>query len=278
MSHFYFAGRRWTFVFFLLGLLTTQGLFAQQNTTPFEQVFVSTGIDKESLKKDFPNLYQVVKNKEYKTEDVNAFIKAHAAEWDNFCNLPALKKLNIAWGTLGLATPQAKPQFKHSIYQWYAAAGITDAKKNELFPHFPLPNLKNDLNKELAEYEQKIGAWQRLHPEEYERFLNTPELTALNPYYNGYYKLPYIPRFIGAKIELDKPAKVNTGNAIADDYNYQLKLRNWYFVFKPQEFNRLYGKDYKFPDSFDQQAYRDEVTKLLNDKKAGTYPNMNNPH
>ncbi|HLP50069.1 MAG TPA: hypothetical protein VK154_04250 [Chitinophagales bacterium] len=278
MPHLYFALRRWTIALFLIGFTASQSIWAQINNTPFEQVFVATGIDKETLKSAFPNLYQVVKNKDYKTEDINSFIKSHGTEWDAFTNLPGIKKLNIAWGTLGLTTPEAKPQFQHSIYQWYKAAGITEAKRAELFPNFPLPNLKNDLNKELADYEQKIGAWQRLHPEEFERFLNTPELTALNPYYNGYYKLPYMPRFIGAKIGLDKPVKANTGNSIADEYNYQLKLRNWYFVFKPQEFNKLYGKDYKFPDSFDQQAYRGQVIKMLNDTKEGTYPNMSNPH
>ncbi len=276
MLQLYFLKRRC--VPLLILMLGASMLYAQQNNTPFEQVFVTTGLNKESLKTDFPHLYQVVKNKDYKTEDVNSFIKANATEWQNFTNLPSVKKLNIAWGTLGLVLPENKPEFQHSLYQWYKASGISEAKKEALFPHFPLPNLKNDANKELTEYEQRISAWQRLYTEEYERFLNAPELTALNPYYKGYYKFPYIPRFIGAEIELEKPTKANTGNAIVDDYNYQLKLRNWYFVFKPQEFTKLYGKDYKFPESFDQQAYRDQIIKMLNNKKAGTYPDMSNPH
>ncbi|HLP19366.1 MAG TPA: hypothetical protein VK174_03660, partial [Chitinophagales bacterium] len=141
MPHLYFALRRWTIALFLIGFTASQSVWAQINNTPFEQVFVATGIDKETLKSAFPNLYQVVKNKDYKTEDVNSFIKSHGTEWDAFTNLPGIKKLNIAWGTLGLTTPEAKPQFQHSIYQWYKAAGITEAKRAELFPNFPLPNL-----------------------------------------------------------------------------------------------------------------------------------------
>lgn len=276
MAHFYFPKQTW--VTLLLIVLGSTFVHAQLNNTPFEQVFVTTGIDKATIKNDCPHLYQVVSNKEYKTEDVNAFIKANPAEWQKFVGLAAVKKLNIAWGTLGLVVPEVKPEFPHSLYQWYKASGLSDAKREALFPHFPMPNLKNEANKELADYEQRIGAWQRLYTEEYERFLNTPELTALNPYYKGYFKLPYMPRFIGAEIELDKPVKATTGSPIIDEFNYQLKLRNWYFVLKPQEFNKLYGKDYKFPDSFDQQAYRDQMLKLLNDKKAGVYPDMTNPH
>lgn len=276
MVHFYFLKRRGLLclLFFALAF----NLSAQINSTPFEQVFITANLDKESLKKDFPHLYQVVKNKDYKTEDVNSFIKSNGTEWNNFCNVPAVKKLNIAWGTLGLVLPETKKEFPHSLYQWYKASGISDAKRNQLFPHFPLPNLKNDADKELADYEAKIGAWQRLYTEEYEHFLNAPELTSLNPYYTGYFKFPYLPKFIGQEIDLEKPTKPNTGNAIADDFHYQMKLRNWYFVFKPNEFDRLYGKDYKFPDSFNQQEYREHIIKISKEKKTGTYPNMNNPH
>ncbi len=270
------AGKVLTLFLFLTA--AAQSSFAQQNNTPFDQVFSFAGVDKESLKKDFPHLYQVVKNKDYKTEDINDFIKKHTVEWNDFCNMPAIKKLNISWGTMGLTTETPKAEFSHSLYRWYKAANVSEATRKELFPHFPLPNLKNDAAKELAEYDQRIVAWQRLYSEEYEHFLNAPELTALNPYYKGYYKLPYLPRFIGAEIGLDKPVKANTGNAIQDEYQYQLKLRNWYYVFKTAEFEKLYGSDYKFPETFNAEQYREQIIKMLKDKKAGTYPDYTNPH
>ena len=270
MVQVYFTKRRWLYALFLFAAIAPNFLFAQINATPFEQVFVTANLDKETLKKDFPHLYSVVKNKDYKTEDVNSFIQSYQTEWSSFCNLPALKKLNIAWITLGITSAEIKKPFPHSMYQWYKAANISDAKKNQLFPHFPLPNLKNDADKELADYYQKIGVWQRLYTEEYERFLNSPELTALNPYYKGYYQLPYIPKFVGSAITQQKPDKQNTGNAIMDEYNHQLKLRNWYFVFKPEIFEHLYGKDYKFPKDFDGAAYRHIVITKLNEKKDGT--------
>ena len=263
--------------FILFSFLSTSLLTAQQSAPSFEQVFSFAGIQKDALKKDFPHLYQVV-SKTYTTDDVNTYVKSYEGEWNSFQNLPAIKKLNIAWPTLGIAASAPKAGFSHSLYQWYKAANVSDATRKELFPHFPLPNLKNDPNKEAADYDQRVVAWQRLYSEEYEHFLNAPELTALNPYYKGYYKLPYLPRFVGSAIELEKPVKQNTGNTITDDYQYQLKLRNWYYVLKPEEFEKLYGKDYKFPDSFDAKQYRDHIVKMLKDKKAGTYPDYTNPH
>lgn len=261
----------------LLLLLLVVGV-TQAAVNPFESVFEATGIKKESLSKTFPRLYNVVSKADYTTADINAWITASPKEWKNFNELPEVKKLNIAWVTLGLNVPAIEKVFEHSMYQWYKASAITEEKRKQLFPHFPLPDLRNDFDKELITYIEKIGAWQRLYPEEYERFLNAPDLTALNPYYTGYYKLPYMPGFIGKEIGLEKPQRQNTGNAIVDDYNYQLKLRNWYFVFKPEEFERLYGKDYKFPDSFDAKTYREHTARILNETKAGTYPNNQNGH
>lgn len=251
---------------------------AQSNTNPFESVFETTGIKKESLKSNLPNLARVLSNKDYTVNDINNWIAYSPKEWKIFTELAEVKKLNIAWVTLGIKTPTPARKFEHSLYEWYVASGLTEERRKQLFPHFPLPDLKNDYDKEQIAYEQKIGTWQRLYPEEYERFLNTPELTALNPYYKGYYKLPYLPRFIGQEITLNKPQKVNTGNPVIDEYNFQLKLRNWYFVFKPEEFERLYGKDYKFPESFDAKTYREYTIRVLKEMQSGTYPNNQNGH
>lgn len=265
----------------LLALLlcTTFSLFAQQqNYNPFKEVLVTTDLTAATLKKDCPKLSGIVSRPDYTIDDINAWVKSSPKEWSTFTQIPAVKKLNVAWITLGIAAPEKPKQLQHSFYQWYVAANISDAKRRELFPHFPLPDLKNDLDKEAITYDGKVGTWERLYPEEYQRFLNTPELTALNPYYNGYFKLPYIPAFIGQPIELDKPQKKHTDNEILDEYNYQLKLRNWYFVFRPDEFERLYGKDYKMPDDFDAKTYREYTIRILNETKAGTYPNNTNGH
>lgn len=258
-------------------LFISQIVLAQAAQLPFRQVLEVANVTADNLRKDCPKLAQLLAKPELTTAEVNQWIKSNAKEWTVFTEMPSVKKLNIAWATLGIET-ETKVEFTHSMYLWYAKSGISEEKKNKIFPHFPLPNLRNDLTKEYELYDQKIASWQRLYPEEYERFLNAPELTALNPYYNGYFKLPYIPKFIGQEIADTKPIKKKTGNDEMDEYTYQMKLRNWYFVFKPQEFERLYGKDYKFPADFDQKAYRDQVTKLVNDTKTGVYPNMQNPH
>ncbi len=259
-------------------MLAIGTLSAQQNVNPFTEVLTYANINTDNLKKDFPHLKRVLNKDGYTVADVSTWAKENPKEWDAFQKLPEVSKLNIAWSTVGIAEPTKAAEFKNSFYQWYKGAKLSDAKRNELFPHFPLPNLNNDLEKEAIAYDDKVGAWQRLYPQEYETFLNTPELTALNPYYAGYYTLPYIPRFIGQNIGLEKPVKENTGNDVADEFNYQMKLRNWYFVFQPAEFNNLYGKDYKFPADFDAQTYREYTIRILNETKAGTYPKEDNPH
>lgn len=249
-----------------------------QQVNPFNEVLTMAGLTRDNLKKDFPQLTKVLAKESYTLEDINKWIGNQPKEWNEFNQLAPVKKLNIAWSTLGVKTPEKAAEFHHPMYDWYKASKISEQKRNQLFPHFPLPDLKKDVNAELSNYEQRISAWQRLYTEEYQTFLNTPELTALNPYYNGYYKLPYIPKFIGVTIGLEKPVKQNTGNEIKDDYNYQLALRNWYFVFKPAEFERLYGKDFKFPEDFDAKTYREHTIKVLEDTKKGVYPNMQNEH
>ncbi|MCS6934424.1 MAG: hypothetical protein NZM35_04640 [Chitinophagales bacterium] len=254
----------------IIGLLIVPILvMAQAPVNPFQQLLLYANLQPAQLAAEFPALGKIISRSDYTIDDINRWISTNPAEWQAFSQKPEIKKLNVAWATLGIQVPAPAKTFRHSFYQWYAASGISEEKRKQLFPHFPLPDLQNDPDKEEVIYESKVAAWQRLYPEEYERFLNTPELTALNPYYKGYYKLPYVPRFIGAEIGFEKPRKQNTGNEVMDEYNYQLKLRNWLFVFDPEKFNRLYGKDYKFPESFDANAYRESVIKMLNDQKNG---------
>ncbi len=278
MSLFYPLKNRCKLIYVLLFLFIGISVSAALPNNPFESVFETAKISKEDISRSLPHLWQVVSKEDYSIADINTWVSEFPKEWKSFNELPEIKKLNIAWVTLGIKVPAAEKIFQHSLYQWYKASGISDEKKKQLFPHFPLPDLRKDYDQELSVYEQKVGTWQRLYPEEYEHFLNAPEMTALNPYYTGYYTLPYLPRFIGQAIELNKPHKKDSGNPVMDDYNYQLQLRNWYFVFKPDEFNRLYGKDYKFPDSFDTKTYREYTIRILKETKAGTYPNNDNAH
>lgn len=260
-------------------MLAIGTLSAQQNVNPFTEVLTYANINTDNLKKDFPHLNKVITKSGYTVAEVSAWAKEFPKEWTAFNQLPEVKKLNIAWTTVGIAAPAKELEFKSSFYQWYKAANVSDAKRNEAFPHFPLPNLASaNLEEEAVNYDGNVATWQRLYPEEYQNFLNTPELTALNPNYTGYYALNYMPMFIGSDINLEKPVKGSTGNEAKDEFKYQLQLRNWYFVFKPSEFATLYGKDYKFPADFDAQAYRERIVKILNEIKAGTYPDESNQH
>jgi hypothetical protein len=269
--------RKWWLPLLCLFILGFNNLFAQ-SANAFEQALTMAKVEKSTLNKPAPHLYKVVTTANYTIEDINKWIKEYPKEWEAFTHIESIEKLNLAWPTLGIKTPVAAYQFTHSMYNWYKAAKISEEKRKALFPHFPLPDLKNDPYKEEQAYETRVATWQRLYPEEYETFLNTPELTALNPYYNGYYKLSYIPRFIGQDVTEEKPKRDGSVVTLMDEYKFQLRLRNWYFIFQPEEFNRLYGKDYKFPDSFDAKAYRDQVLNRLKLTKEGKYPNMDNSH
>lgn len=263
----------------ILLVATTLVAMAQQNNNPFELVLGTANISKDNLRKDCPHLARIVSKPDYSIADINAYISQDLKEWEKFTSLAEVKKLNVAWSTLGIQAPERKLGVMNSYWRWYKAANVSEATRQSLFPHFPLVNERNN-NVEAEEtlFGERFVSWQRLYPEEFERFLNAPELVALNPYYNGYYKLPYLPRFIGAEITYDKPKKVSSGNAPLDEYTYQLQLRNWYFVLQPAEFEKLYGKDYKFPETFDAQKYREEVQTRLQQMKEGKYPNYGNGH
>lgn len=153
-------------------------------------------------------------------------------------------------------------QFEHSYWQWFVGADVSQERLNEFAPHFPHPK---DYNFNIDDYNHAILRWQKVFCFEYEAFVNAPELSALNPYYNGYEDIIQLPFFLGSLVSTDKPKKLN----FEDELNYELAVQNWYFVFKPNEFNKIYGQLPELPFWFNADTYRKEIiTKIEASNKA----------
>lgn len=206
-------------------------------------------------------------------QKLSGWLEQYPKEWKSLSSLPVFTKGGIGWTTYGIPEKyiEQPKTVNSSWYQWYQASGVTADKKKLLFPHFP--ELDNSLEGDAQgdNFERRVGFWQRLYPKEYITFLNTPELKALNPYAPEKITINYMPRFLGAEISNQLPVKGSTKDKLQDDFDYQLKLRNWYFVFNPAEFTKRYGKDYDFPSTFNADEYRKEQKLLIERKQSADY-------
>lgn len=191
-------------------------------------------------------------------QKLNYWLEKYPNEWKAFSSLSVFTKAGIAWSTYGVAEKYIEQPVRvnSSWYEWYKASGITPEQKQKLFPHFP--HLDNTLSGDTLglNFERRVGMWQRLYPKEYITFLNTPQIKSLNPYVSGKIDIQYMPRFIGAGVTDAAPVKESTGDELNDEFNYQLKLRNWLFVYFPDKFQTTYGNDYDFPTDFSANDYR----------------------
>lgn len=150
--------------------------------------------------------------------------------------------------------------FEHAMWQWVEGSKISDKRLNEVAPHFPHPSASNY---DMKQYDFAVLKWQKLYCFEYEALINAPELTALNPYYEGYVNIIQMPYFIRPLSSFDKPVYKDTGNTFDDQLDYELNLQAWYFVFHPDQFYKIYKIKAAFPEWFDADAYRAQVIKKI---------------
>lgn len=167
-----------------------------------------------------------------------------------------------------LVTAQDNSTFEHSFWQWVNGSEISDKRMNELAPHFPLPK---DVAYDVEQYDYQIVRWQKLFCFEYEALINAPELTALNPYYDGYQDIIQLPYFIRPLSSFEKPEKQDTGNEFDDQLAYELDLQAWYFVFEPSDFYQIYKIKPTFPSWFDAEAYKADIIKKIEDTYGEKY-------
>lgn len=254
-------------------------LLCQANTTPlaaqtdtqkppiislFEYLQITTKAIK-SVAPHFPFDYQ----KDNYQNQLLAWLEKYPAEWKALSEMPEFTKTGIGWTTYGIPEKYiSKPEIVNSSwYGWYKASGITAEEKARLFPHFPELDITLKGDTQGLNFERRVGMWQRLYPKEYIAFLNNPKIQAANPYVTGKVDIQYMPRFIGAEVTEDAPVKRNTGDELADEFDYQLKLRNWLFIFFPEKFEATYGKDYDFPADFNAADYRKNWKQYMERKK-----------
>ncbi len=165
---------------------------------------------------------------------------------------------------ISLTNAQKLPDFENGWWEWVKGSEISEEKLHKVAPHFPHPK---DSNFNAKKYDEAIYVWQKLYCFEYERLINTSELAALNPYYNGYIKIIEMPYFIRPLTSYEKPKKQNTGNSVEDELNYQLDIQAWYFVFHPEEFKKIYGADFRLPKWFNEASYRQQIIKKIEESK-----------
>ncbi len=168
----------------------------------------------------------------------------------------------IALVTLTFA--QEETTFEHAFWQWVDGADISDKRLNEVAPHFPIP-ANHDFD--MEKYDVEVQRWQKLYCFEYEALINAPELTALNPYYDGYQDIIKLPYFIRPLSSFDKPVQKANSNW-EEQLEFELDLQAWYFVFAPDEFYKIYKIKPTFPSWFDAQAFKADIIKKIEDTKA----------
>ncbi|MCS6935052.1 MAG: hypothetical protein NZM35_07885 [Chitinophagales bacterium] len=237
---------------------------------PFYQLIEHLKISREALQSAAPHLPSPCRDFE---KHLNAWIAKYPDEWHAFLKLPAVAAQEINWASYGVHEKYIPPRqevLQQAHWQWFVAAKVPDEKRLKLFPHFPLAHGMKNTEENIKKYNTMVGIWMRLYPKEYQAFLNTPEIAALVPDRKGDVQLPYMPKFLGAPITSKRPVKKNTGNELMDEYNYQLALRYWTFLYDEAEYNRLYAKDYDFPPGFDVERFKINARAKIHELEKGS--------
>lgn len=269
--------RIFPFAFALLLCAFSMSLSAQSPVTstakpPIISLFEYLKVNQSEIQKAAPHFPWNYANTTYQ-EQLSKWLEQYPREWKALRTMKVFTDNGIGWTTYGIPEKYLaqKEMVNSSWYQWYEASGVTKQRKEQLFPHFP--ELDNSLKGDTlgSNFERRIAIWQKLYPKEYITFLNTPELKALNPYAKGEITINYTPRFLGATITQQFPQKQNSKDKLQDELTYELQVRNWYFVFKPQEFERRYGKDYDYPSDFSAEQYRTNTKMLIERQKDPDY-------
>jgi hypothetical protein len=206
----------------------------------------------------FPNIESYKEDAAFVTA-LQKWQKAYPFEEQAFWNLEQIKKNNPSAYYLGLSDGTKPDVFQSSIWEWVNKSGITDARLSEIAPNFPKPALTGNAKEDTKVYDTRLEYWIKLYPLEYEHLLNSKELVALNPYYEGYTKPVQIPAFLSAPLHETKPYREAYSNTPKGELSYELSIRAWYFVYEPQTFDQLYGAQYKFPEWFSAEKFRADI-------------------
>lgn len=211
---------------------------------------------------NFPNIDEYADDATFVTA-VQQWQVRYPAEEKKFWEIPAVKQGNPSPYYLGLGNGTVPRKFENSIWQWVEASKISEARLSAIAAHFPKPTLTGNIEADEKMYNQQLQYWIALYPLEYERLFNAKELVALNPSYEGYVKPVIMPRFVAFPIKQTLPVRSDFSEGINGEMAYQLMIRNWYFVYEPQQFQQLYGKDYSFPEWFNAEQFRNQIKQKI---------------
>lgn len=253
------------FVLLLFSLILTQLTFAQENSlSEWKSVMTTLKLSQAQINEVAPNFPKI--SDFASSADLNKVVNnwrvKNNSEWTL---LNEMYKITDQFSPvyLGLYTSEEFAQaqnnkFSNGWVDWIAASNLSDRRLNEIAPHFPkVP--EGATKADQANFEQLVDKWRILYGHEYEALINAPELTALNPYYEGYVDVVIIPKFVRSLQTDEFPVYKNTGNEQFDAILFELNKQTWYFVYDPPAFKREYGFIPEFPASFDIDKYRQDV-------------------
>lgn len=260
--------KAFTVLVMFVAMFATQPVWAQSQP-PLLSLLDYLKVDQGKVLQAAPH-FPLQENLSEKFETrLEQWLEKFPKEWIAFRQLVETQNPGIGWSTYGISQkyiPENKT-VNSSWWQWYQAAKITDEVKQQRFPHFP--SLQTNLVGDTLglNFDRKVANWERLYPKEYIAFLNTPQLKALSASAASKININYTPRFLGVEISETAPKLQNTGDKLSDQYNYDLKYRNWLFVFKPATFDKLYGSDYDYPEGFNRVDYCKNMKTMIERKK-----------
>ena len=254
--------RNYVRMLFVLLILCSTQLFAQDaSRQSWRSLMESSKVTFTEIYKTCPHFPQIDAFKDDTSfiASVQKWQKEYATEVSNFWKIDGIQKTNPSAYYLGLSNGVKPDVFESSIWEWVHNSNITDARLAELAPHFPKPQLTGNTAEDTKTYEYMLDYWVKLYPIEYEKLINSKELVALNPFYEGYIKPVIIPAFLAAPLHETKPFREAYSKSLKGELSYQLSIRAWYFVFEPETFNSLYGSQYEFPEWFNVEKFRADV-------------------
>lgn len=249
-----------TKIIFLFALLLTLFEVNAQKTSieTWSRILQSANVEWQKIYEVCPNFPKENNNAKEFTQAVDSWNKNFPNEVKAFFSLENIIAANPSKYYLGLPLDENENTYDNSFIQWIKVSNISDRRLMEVAPNFP----NMSLEKESFDFE--FYRWQQLYSHEYEKLINTNELAALNPEYDGYLDVIKFPGFMGGLESKEKP--VLKDNSSKDEkLAFELKLMNWVFVFDASNFKKIYGFYPEFPADFSAEKFRSTIIEKIDE-------------
>ena len=229
---YFFVGLMW---FSMTAFATENPLFSK-----WKSLIAYSKLPQEVIKNTCPHF----------NENVDLWIANYPAEVKAFLALPAIKKLNPSLVDLGIKKEgvEEKKTFSHPFLKWVEGSGLAPSELKALAPHFPKPQVTEDIALSYSNYEKVLMDWMVIYATEYEKLINSPKLVKSNKYYTGYQKINSPVADSSWRVLTPtniQPTKdqFQSGNEALDAKRFEQYTRAWYFRYNKVEYFRIYEPD-----------------------------------